>query len=202
MAGVREARKLQTRERVLEAARQLFVDIGYEAATIRMIADHAGVATGSVFTAFPSKLAILRAVMDERLERLCEELESVARNLRGGTVDGLSTIMACHYDFEMRRPRLFTAFLSANFEWSEADPIITFGQQDRLNAILKEVLRRGIENGEVAPDLDQDLFIELLIAAYGFNYRHAAQAGADARELSDLMDRQIQLLFDGIAARR
>ena len=132
MGGIRDAQKQATRERVLAAARELFVDIGYEAATIRMIADRAGVATGSVFTTFPSKIAILRAVMDERLERLFLELDAVVPHLRGSTVVRLCSVMAMHYDFEMRRPRLFTTYLAANFEWSDGEPLITFGRQPRL----------------------------------------------------------------------
>ena len=44
MAGLREAQKQATRAKVLAAARELFVEVGYEAATIRTIAERAGVA--------------------------------------------------------------------------------------------------------------------------------------------------------------
>ncbi len=199
MGGIRDAQKQATRERVLAAARELFVDIGYEAATIRMIADRAGVATGSVFTTFPSKIAILRAVMDERLERLFLELDAVVPHLRGSTVVRLCSVMAMHYDFEMRRPRLFTTYLAANFEWSDGEPLITFGRQPRLVGILRDILTAGVTGGDVRSDIDVNVFIDFLLAAYGFNYRLAAQEGLGAGELSDIMDRQIALMFSGIA---
>ena len=202
MAGLREAQKQATRAQVLAAARELFVEVGYEAATIRTIAERAGVATGSVFTTFPSKIAILRAVMDERLEKLFQELDAVAPHLRGPTVDRLCSILAVHYDFEMRRPRLFTAFLAANFEWSDGEPVITYGRQPRLNGILRDILTAGISNGEVRSDADLELFIDVLLAAYGFNYRLAAQEGLGSGELSEIMDRQITLIFDGVSAKR
>ena len=202
MAGLREAQKQATRAKVLAAARELFVEVGYEAATIRTIAERAGVATGSVFTTFPSKIAILRAVMDERLEKLFQELDAVAPHLRGPTVDRLCSILAVHYDFEMRRPRLFTAFLAANFEWSDGEPVITYGRQPRLNGILRDILTAGISNGEVRSDADLELFIDVLLAAYGFNYRLAAQEGLGSGELSEIMDRQITLIFDGVSAKR
>ena len=202
MAGLREAQKQATRAKVLAAARELFVEVGYEAATIRTIAERAGVATGSVFTTFPSKIAILRAVMDERLEKLFQELDAVAPHLRGPTVDRLCSILAVHYDFEIRRPRLFTAFLAANFEWSDGEPVITYGRQPRLNGILRDILTAGISNGEVRSDADLELFIDVLLAAYGFNYRLAAQEGLGSGELSEIMDRQITLIFDGVSAKR
>ena len=41
--GVRDDQKQATREKVLEAARDLFNDVGYEETTIRAIAERAGV---------------------------------------------------------------------------------------------------------------------------------------------------------------
>ena len=48
----RQAAKVRTRQKVLEAARQLFAERGYEPATIRDIAQGAGMSTGAVFANF------------------------------------------------------------------------------------------------------------------------------------------------------
>ena len=188
---------------MLAAAKDLFDDIGYDAATVRMIATQAGVATGSVFTTFASKLEILQAVMEDRLDDLYADLERVAPHLRGSVADRLCSIMAVHYAFEMRRPRLFTAYLAANFEWTgrtEGGPVITFGQNARLRNFLLEVMKQGLERGEVRADVEIDLFIEILISTYGFNYRRAVQDGYGADKLIELMDRQISLMVAGARA--
>ncbi len=200
MTGVRVARKQATRDRVLAAARDLFVEVGYEAATIRMIAQRAGVAVGSVFTTFASKLEILREVMEERLERLYAELDSVAPHLRGSTADRLCSIMAVHYDFEMKRPKLFTAYLAANFEWTDGSPVITFGRNPKLRGMLREVMDHGVACGEVRSDADLETFTEIVLSAYAMNYRRAAQEGYSAQELIAEMDRQIMMAFRGVAA--
>ena len=44
-------------------------------------------------------------------------------------------------------------------------------------------------------------FLDLLLAAYVWNYRHASQEAEDAASLIARMDRQIGLLFEGVAAR-
>ena len=44
----RQAAKVRTRQKVLDAARSLFAERGYEPATIRDIAKGAGMSTGSV----------------------------------------------------------------------------------------------------------------------------------------------------------
>lgn len=200
MVGVRVARKQATRERVLAAARDLFIEVGYDGATIRMIAERAGVATGSVFTTFASKLHILGAVMEERLERLYAELDSILPHLRGSVADRLCSIMAVHYDFEMKRPKLFTAYLAANFEWTDGAPVVTFGKNPKLRGIMRDVLDYGVARGEVRKDADLDTFLDLVLASYGMNYRRAAQEGLTAPELIEIMDRQILIAFRGVAA--
>jgi AcrR family transcriptional regulator len=204
VSGLRVARKQATRERVLTAARELFDDIGYEAATVRMIAGRAGVATGSVFTTFANKLEILREVMEDRLESLYADIEKVTPHLRGSVADRLCSLMAVQYAFEMRRPRLFTAYLAANFEWNEnnngGEPIISFGRNARVRGFMQAILKDGMARGEVRPDADIDTFIEILISAYGFNYRKAVQNGYDATALIAVMDKQIYLMVSGVRA--
>ncbi|RZJ84118.1 MAG: TetR/AcrR family transcriptional regulator, partial [Brevundimonas sp.] len=58
----RQAAKIRTREKVLEAASQLFAERGYDAATIRDIAKAAGMSTGAVFANFQDKAELFEAV--------------------------------------------------------------------------------------------------------------------------------------------
>jgi len=59
--GARTVHKQRTRAAILAAARARFVASGYERATIREIADAAGVAVGSVHAHFRDKQALLMA---------------------------------------------------------------------------------------------------------------------------------------------
>ncbi|MEP6770044.1 MAG: TetR/AcrR family transcriptional regulator [Acidobacteriota bacterium] len=59
-----------TRDKILEAARQLFWDAGYEATSLQQIAQDAGVHPGSVYYVFRTKEDILLAVLDWYLENL------------------------------------------------------------------------------------------------------------------------------------
>ena len=196
--GLRETRKQATRARVLAAARDLFEEIGYEAATIRLIATRAGVATGSVFTTFDSKKAILQAVMAERLDVLYGELSRITPHLRGPCSDRIRSIMAVHYNFEMERPRLYTAYVAISFDWSIARSPASFGGNPKLRGMLGEVMREGIAMGEVRADLDIELFLDVMLASYGFNYRYAGEE--DAIALTARFDRQVGLLFEGARA--
>jgi AcrR family transcriptional regulator len=65
--------KAATRRRILEAARDRFSEAGFEAATTREIAAAAGIAVGTLFNYFPSKEAIVMALVAEALgEARCQ----------------------------------------------------------------------------------------------------------------------------------
>ena len=83
--------KQQTRLKVLAAARQLFSEQGYEGATIRLVAQRAGVSVGSVFTTFSSKADILSQVMLERVDALTAEVEGLLAGVGGITAAGLAS---------------------------------------------------------------------------------------------------------------
>jgi TetR/AcrR family transcriptional regulator, regulator of autoinduction and epiphytic fitness len=60
----RQEQARQTRRRVIEAARRLFVRDGYDATTIQALADEAGVAVQTVYAAFGSKVEVLKQLFD------------------------------------------------------------------------------------------------------------------------------------------
>ncbi|MGH7593555.1 MAG: TetR/AcrR family transcriptional regulator [Gemmatimonadales bacterium] len=57
--------EVTTRDRLLEAARELFTTTGYHATTTPMLAKRAGVAEGTIYRHFPSKHALLNAAYQE-----------------------------------------------------------------------------------------------------------------------------------------
>jgi AcrR family transcriptional regulator len=62
--GLREARVAETEQRILAAARELFVRDGYHATTLAAVADAAGVGHRTVYLRFGTKAALLKRVTD------------------------------------------------------------------------------------------------------------------------------------------
>lgn len=62
--------KTATRQRILEAANKLFISKGFGAATTRDIADAASIASGTLFNYFPTKQAVLAALVAEAISEL------------------------------------------------------------------------------------------------------------------------------------
>jgi AcrR family transcriptional regulator len=199
ISGVREARKQATRRRVLDAARELFDEVGYDSATIREIAGRAQVSVGSVFTGFRSKAHILSEVMQERLADLYGDLERVAPHMRGSTADRCRSMFAVHYAFEFRRLHLFLAFVAAGFDW-RADPALpTMGANPRLRGMIRDCLIEGVRRGDVRPDAELELVVDLLIGVYAWNYRLAAAQPTQPDALTELFDRQVGIIFSGLS---
>jgi AcrR family transcriptional regulator len=66
----KQKRSQQRVERILEAAAEVFVEVGYEAATTHAIASRAGTAIGSLYQFFPDKLAIFHALEERHMEQV------------------------------------------------------------------------------------------------------------------------------------
>ena len=156
---------------------------------------------GSVFTTFASKYEVLSQVMADRLDGLYAELDRVMPHLRGATVDRLRTMFAIHFAFEVRHKRLFLAFISATYDWTLPPSSTPMGRNRRLQDIIGECLAKGVEAGDVAPDLNRQEVIDLLMAAYVWVYRLAAWHDADAPAMTEVMDRQIALIARGFQPR-
>lgn len=81
--GNRKVKK-NTRERIMDAAEDLFAERGFEAASLGDVADRVGIRQPSIFQHFPTKkdlyIAIMARVMDpwfEALNKLADEISTV-----------------------------------------------------------------------------------------------------------------------------
>lgn len=195
--SVRKSQKEATRQRVIDAARDLFETKGYDATTVREIATQAAVSVGSVFTTFASKGDILSQVMADRLDGLYAELDRLVPHLRGSTADRLRSIFAIHYAFETRRTRLFLAHIAAAYNWTLSPSSRPYGRNPRLRNVIRDCLADGVARGDVDPCADLEVAVDALMASYAWTYRLAAWDDADAETMSAVMDRHIGLIAQG-----
>ncbi|WP_217167404.1 TetR/AcrR family transcriptional regulator [Streptomyces sp. AC512_CC834] len=90
-AGRRERKKAATRAGILEAATTLFLERGFDAVTVREIADAADVSPKTVFSHFPQKEALVFSDEGERHDRLI----AAVRNRAAGM--SISDALKAHY---------------------------------------------------------------------------------------------------------
>jgi AcrR family transcriptional regulator len=78
----RAAQAERTRQAVLDTARRLFVEHGYDATSLQTIADTMGVTKANVYYYFRTKVAILEALLDTNVAALTALLDE-AETLNG-----------------------------------------------------------------------------------------------------------------------
>lgn len=80
--GKREQNKAANRAIILDAARTCFFKFGFDAITIRDVIRRTGLAAGTFYNYFPDKESLFRALVDERVISLSEEIKRVRRDAR------------------------------------------------------------------------------------------------------------------------
>lgn len=104
----RQQSKLQTRQKVLDAGRTLFMKGGYEKATIRDIAKKAGMSTGAVFANFEDKKDLLLVIVQEEFEEHGLLLKQDAEE-EGAVLDRIVRICTADFIFFNERLHLLEA---------------------------------------------------------------------------------------------
>lgn len=80
--GKRESNKETNRAAILEAAKRVFLESGFDAVTIRDVIRQTELAAGTFYNYFRSKEELLRALIEERVLQFTEELKAVRRQAR------------------------------------------------------------------------------------------------------------------------
>jgi len=94
---VTSATRQATLRRILQTAAELFATKGFEAATTRDLSRAAGIATGTLFNYFPTKEAIVQALLDASL---AEGRAAFARRLHGD--EELDEVLFAHVAASLR----------------------------------------------------------------------------------------------------
>lgn len=198
----RQAAKIRTRQKVLDAARTLFAERGYDPATIRDIAKGAGMSTGAVFANFTDKAELFEAVLTEDMALLADQFRAGADTASGeGVVDRLAAALAAGYHGSLDQLPLFQAIVARSwFQPVEAEKRARV-VSGALTQVITDVLREGVGRGELSQDADVPLLTELVWDAYLSNYRRAAYDGWDLERLGDHSGKQVRAILAGALTR-
>lgn len=84
-ANKRERTKVQNRQLILEAARQVFAELGYGATTVRDIIRATPLASGTFYNYFKSKEEVFQAIRDESALRIRPQLRE--ERIKASTIE-------------------------------------------------------------------------------------------------------------------
>lgn len=191
--------KQRTRERVLSAARRLFSERGYEGATIRDIAQAAGMSTGAVFASFSDKSELFDEILTADYEVIYAQMVQAAR--AGATVDeALLGLFGVAYSFHLDQLPLLRASIAVS--WTRSDAAERRARTDVkcIFRLIGEVTQRGIDQGQLKSDINAKLLAEMTWDVYVANYRRAVFDGWSADALLARLSDQLKVIFAGARA--
>lgn len=158
--GRREQTKAANREAILVAARAVFGEVGFGAASVRDIVRRTDLAAGTFYNYFPDKAAIFGALVDgiaaEARVRV-RAARAAASDREGFVRDGYRAF----FEYITEDPANH-AFLSRNAGTLRAfseDGQVPLGVQD-----LVEDLQAGIDAGRLDPSIDLDYAANVMLA--------------------------------------
>jgi AcrR family transcriptional regulator len=103
--GRRERNKLEKRQRIREATRELFSAQGFEATTVRQIAERAEVGLGTLFNYARDKRDLTFLLFNDDLSRLADD--AIAGSARKtGLFEQVMAVWEPHYRYLARDPVL------------------------------------------------------------------------------------------------
>lgn len=159
------AKAAETRKRILRAAREVFSERGYDAATFQAIAVRADLTRPAINHYFSSKRELYREVVNET--NAVVVAASVERAQRETTLIGrVSGFVEAATQAEIEN-RAASAFLITVALESQRHPDLGPGEADSMRAtrkFLSWAINDAIESGELASDTNASALTELLIA--------------------------------------
>ncbi len=188
--------KQETRAKVLEAARRLFSEHGYEGATIRDIASAAGMSTGAVFANFSDKADLFQEIMSTDMQ----ELSSLMAEAAGDKEDveaALSAMLSAGYDFYHTQLPLVRAAFSASFTLHASATRRTAPGAATMCDLILQQLERGVAAGQLKADAELKLRAEMIFDAYLANFSRAFRHGLTPENLAERAGLQVAVILAG-----
>jgi AcrR family transcriptional regulator len=197
----RQTAKVRTRQKVLDAARQLFGERGYEPATIRDIAKGAGMSTGAVFANFQDKAELFEAVLATDMVKLADRLKAAAAaetTVRGRVLAALTA----GYHASLEQLPLVQAVVARSWFQPVAAEMRTRDAIKPLITVVTDALQAGVADRELRQDADVRLLSEMIYDAWLSNYRHAAYDGWTIQQLTTQIGKQVDIILAGALSRQ
>lgn len=151
----REGNKEQT---ILEAAVKVFAQHGYHRAKISSIAEHAKVATGSIYLYYRDKETILLTIFDKLWTALTNELQIIVKRNDIDPTEKLDLVIDELFKVFIANPALATVFVNEQNHLIKDKRGNVGKHYDNFLDIAEEIIREGVRKGQFNPDIEIKLF--------------------------------------------
>ncbi len=181
---------------MLEAARRLFWEKGYNATSMREIAIAYGCRAANIYNFFSDKEEILFEVLREEMERIINPIKHLEEDDGSSPIEQLKLIIESHLKVTLsyrRSAKLLFDVALDSLSPDKRKKIIDF--RDTYDRIIRKAIRRGIDTGYF-PEVDVRL-AGFMIASMITRTRiwFHPKKGVSVSELADFIS---QFAFNGL----
>ena len=151
------------RQRILGAAREQFLAHGFHRVTMDDLAEGLGMSKKTIYAHFPSKTALLEAMLLEKFRCVEEDLQAIASECSGDFATGLHRLLAClqRHTEEIRPP--FVRDIQR--EAPDLFKVVQARRREVIQRSFSKLLGEGRREGLIRKDIPVHLIIEILLGA-------------------------------------
>lgn len=155
----REREKAELRDKILDAARELFVSEGFDAVSMRKLAERIEYSPTAIYLHFKDKESVMRAVCDADFLTLAKQFRKIAR--LADPVERLRAAGLAYAEFAFEHPNHYRLmFMTPHPPHAPEESEIQKGNpEEDAYAFLKATVADCIAAGRIRPELDD---VELL----------------------------------------
>lgn len=161
----RERERGELRKKILDAARVLFVEQGYDAVTMRKIAQAIEYSPTAIYLHFKDKMAVMRALCDQDYLALAKRFRKIAAV--ADPVERLRLAGLAYAEFGFKHPNHYQwMFMTLHPHNRPEDSALEHGNpEEDAYAFLKWTVSEGIAQGRFRPELtDPELLSQVIWA--------------------------------------
>ena len=162
----RERQRQELRTLILDAARELFAELGYESVTMRKIAERIEYSPTAIYFHFKDKEALIRELCELDFASLAHQFQKIAREK--DPIERLRKIGLAYVEFGLDFPnhyRLMFMTPHPPIALSERDAAKRGNPEEDAYAFLKTTVEEGLAAGRFRPELtDADLISQAVWA--------------------------------------
>lgn len=176
---------------ILDAARELFVEQGFAAVSLRKIAERIEYSPTAIYLYFKDKDEILKALIAEGFELLCQQMQQLQVE---DPVERLRQGAHCYFAFTQAYPQYYALM----FELCDDDFEKAFGPKPESGLMafnfIRTAVTQAMERGQFRTDQP-----EIVVSHTIWAHIHGAAALALARRLTMLPEEHNAAFFETVA---
>ncbi|QIL78799.1 TetR/AcrR family transcriptional regulator [Diaphorobacter sp. HDW4A] len=193
-----EARLQDNRTRILQAARALVSEGGWQEAQVANVAATAGIATGTVYRYFPSKAELFAEVLSRVSQREVDVLSDIAAS-GGSAAERLHSMVTTFVLRAMRNPRLAYALIAEPCDKAIDEERLTY--RAAISEVIRAVILEGQADRSMRGDVRADVACTVIVGGFMEGLIGPLSPLANASQLNEAEQRiEIAALSDQIAA--